>query len=235
VATIRVIRGHPLLDQAAVDAVRQWRYEPTYLNGVAVPVIATATVVFNPGTSTTTPALSLGVNPQGKLRNLDGSPATQGQLDGSSSLQLTPDRAIPYAVLEQTLQSLQNRQIPFRLASSTYTFAAGRLFYNAPPAGADAQLVQITGIDPGITAATLDVDLERLAAMAKSSGIFPANGGVIGYTVYVSERGEIVDVRDGSPRLPEIVTALRQARVFAAGRRGSQPVATAVPIRIPLR
>lgn len=42
----RVLRGIPLLDQAAVDAARQWRFEPTLLNGQPVPVIMTATVSF---------------------------------------------------------------------------------------------------------------------------------------------------------------------------------------------
>jgi TonB family protein len=40
----KILRSIPLLDQAALDAVRQWRYEPTLLNGVPVPVIVTATV-----------------------------------------------------------------------------------------------------------------------------------------------------------------------------------------------
>jgi TonB family protein len=46
VEDIRVLRGIPLLDQAAVDAVRQWEYVPTYVNGVPVPVIMTVTVQF---------------------------------------------------------------------------------------------------------------------------------------------------------------------------------------------
>jgi protein TonB len=49
VANVRVIRGHPLLDQAAIDAVKQWKYSPTLLNGEPVPVIATVTVIFNLG------------------------------------------------------------------------------------------------------------------------------------------------------------------------------------------
>ena len=46
IAEARVLRSIPLLDQAALDAVRQWEYEPTLLNGVAVPVIMTVTVNF---------------------------------------------------------------------------------------------------------------------------------------------------------------------------------------------
>jgi protein TonB len=46
VSNVRVLRSIPLLDQAAVDAVRQWEYQPTLLNGVPVPVILTVTVPF---------------------------------------------------------------------------------------------------------------------------------------------------------------------------------------------
>jgi TonB family protein len=42
----RVLRSIPLLDQAAVEAVKQWEFTPTLLNGSAVPVIMTATVQF---------------------------------------------------------------------------------------------------------------------------------------------------------------------------------------------
>jgi len=43
----RVLRPvSPLLDDAAVEAVRQWEYEPTLLNGSPVPVIMTVTVNF---------------------------------------------------------------------------------------------------------------------------------------------------------------------------------------------
>lgn len=41
-----VLRSIPLLDQAAIDSVMQWQYEPTLMNGVAVPVIMTVTVNF---------------------------------------------------------------------------------------------------------------------------------------------------------------------------------------------
>jgi TonB family protein len=46
VSQARVLRGQPLLDQAAIDAARQWRYEPTLQNGTPVAVRFTATVDF---------------------------------------------------------------------------------------------------------------------------------------------------------------------------------------------
>jgi protein TonB len=49
VEDVRVLRGIPLLDDAAADAVRQWRYTPTLLNGVPVAVVMTATVNFRLG------------------------------------------------------------------------------------------------------------------------------------------------------------------------------------------
>ena len=46
VTSVKVLRGSPLLNQAAIDAVRQWEYEPTLLYGAPVPVIMTVTVNF---------------------------------------------------------------------------------------------------------------------------------------------------------------------------------------------
>ncbi len=45
----RVLRGQPLLDQAALDAVKQWQFQPTMLNNELVPVIMTVTVNFTLG------------------------------------------------------------------------------------------------------------------------------------------------------------------------------------------
>jgi protein TonB len=47
VSGVQVLSGHPLLNQAALEAVRQWRYEPTRINGVPVPVVLTVTLRFN--------------------------------------------------------------------------------------------------------------------------------------------------------------------------------------------
>jgi protein TonB len=46
VTDVKVLRGSPLLDDAAVTAVKNWVYSPTLLNGVPVPVVMTVTVSF---------------------------------------------------------------------------------------------------------------------------------------------------------------------------------------------
>ena len=43
---VQVSQGVPMLDAAAIEAVRQWRYEPTLLNGAPVPIAMTVTVHF---------------------------------------------------------------------------------------------------------------------------------------------------------------------------------------------
>jgi len=49
VQSLTLESGHPLLVQAALDAVKQWRYQPTLLNGVPVEVDTTIDVIFSLG------------------------------------------------------------------------------------------------------------------------------------------------------------------------------------------
>ena len=46
VVEMKVVSGPPLLIQSALDAVRRWKYEPTYLNEEPVPVQLNVTVTF---------------------------------------------------------------------------------------------------------------------------------------------------------------------------------------------
>jgi len=46
IENLQVISGHPLLVRAALDAVRQWVYRPTLLNGQPVEVIAPIAISF---------------------------------------------------------------------------------------------------------------------------------------------------------------------------------------------
>jgi len=48
VSNARVLRSIPIFDQAAIDAVRQWKFEPTLLNGTPVEVEMAVTINFVP-------------------------------------------------------------------------------------------------------------------------------------------------------------------------------------------
>jgi protein TonB len=46
IRNLRVLSGHPMLTQAAIDAVKQWTYHPTLLNGQPFEVVTEVTVNF---------------------------------------------------------------------------------------------------------------------------------------------------------------------------------------------
>jgi protein TonB len=52
IANLRVASGPPMLQQAALDAVKNWRYRPYLLNGEPVDVETTVNVVFSLGRQT---------------------------------------------------------------------------------------------------------------------------------------------------------------------------------------
>jgi protein TonB len=49
VQNLEYVSGPPLLMKSAMDAVKQWRYQPTQLNGEPVEVDTTISVVFTLG------------------------------------------------------------------------------------------------------------------------------------------------------------------------------------------
>lgn len=49
VAQMEIVSGHPLLVESALEAVKQWRYKPTQLNGEPVEVDTTIQVTFSMG------------------------------------------------------------------------------------------------------------------------------------------------------------------------------------------
>lgn len=48
IRSLIVLDGHPVLAEAAMEAVRQWRYRPTRLNGIPVEVITSISITFKP-------------------------------------------------------------------------------------------------------------------------------------------------------------------------------------------
>ena len=51
IRNLQLVSGHPMLARAALEAVRQWVYKPTLLNGMPVEVIAPIEVNFTLGDS----------------------------------------------------------------------------------------------------------------------------------------------------------------------------------------
>jgi protein TonB len=47
VEQIQIISGHPLLTQSVIDAVRQWRYKPTLIDGAPVEVETQVSIEFH--------------------------------------------------------------------------------------------------------------------------------------------------------------------------------------------
>jgi protein TonB len=47
VTDIKPQSGHPLLQTAAIAAVKKWKYSPTVLNGEPISIIGTVKVIFN--------------------------------------------------------------------------------------------------------------------------------------------------------------------------------------------
>jgi periplasmic protein TonB len=51
VKSVKVLSGHPLFDEAALNAVKQWRYQPLLLNGEPTGFILSVVITFNLKTS----------------------------------------------------------------------------------------------------------------------------------------------------------------------------------------
>jgi hypothetical protein len=100
--------------------------------------------------------------------------------------------------------------------------------------------MQSSGGNSGMQAPVLDIDVDHLAALAKGSNpisSLPAGATLsLGYMIYVSEKGEVVAAQSNSVfDVPEIVTALRQARVITPGRRDGVSVPTAASLVITIK
>jgi len=231
VSGVKIIGGgYPFLQPAAWDAVKQWLFSPTYLNGRAVPVVGAVAVRFPS-------PIGLVLEADGSLKDQKQLPVSVDALKGSEvAITLAP--LVPFAVAEWTLRRLQDQGIQgLRLQAPGYLFASGRLFYVVYPGGNS----QLLGVDNSVRPPSLDIDVDRLTATAKASVQVPIAKGastMLVYAVCVSEAGQIVAVQtsnDPTDEIPEIMTALGKAHGVAAGRRGDVPVPTALMVMIPIR
>ena len=223
VSDVKVLRGHPLLDEAAVEAVRQWRYEPTLLNGAPVPVMATVTLMFSAAEN----AFRLVLDDSGELRDVagqfKGAILLQKARESKAGVVISAAPRIPLRAIEEQVAALQREGIPV-LRVQGYEVREGRLF---------------SSISPDIQPPELLLDRDRLAAIAASSGTtirVPPMQRMLLYRLFLSELGEIVAVEPlRRPGIPALEAELFRTRVVSPGRRGNEvlPVVTIVEIPIP--
>jgi TonB family protein len=243
VSNVRVLQGNQLFEQAAIDAVKQWRYSPTYLNGVAVPVVATAALQFGPSN----PATQVFLDAQGLLKDGEGNPVSVEELASDNSpIRLTIALSVAGATVEKAIQTVRDRGFDMKnlqVSSPCYSFVDGRLFYRTSLPDSRTPSSPQTFADPSFQPPVLDIDLDRLAAIAKASGRIQAHqlptGVILGmglyFTIRLSEKGEILSVQRNSMDIPEVVAALGQIRVLAPGRCRNEFVPTEVSVMLDIR
>jgi TonB family protein len=205
---VKVAQGHPLLDQAAVSAVRQWRYRPTTLHGEPVPVIATVVVILKVEQGD----VNVEMDESGKLAGTSVDSANQmtQMLQGAGTIHITIAPATPIRVAEATVRDLLQSGAQNLKLWGAYCLYQGRLFY----------VWNETLIPP-----TVAIDRERLRVLAKSLVTNWTESSVLAYFVYVSETGEIVGLQQLSgPQIPEVEKELMRVPVLSPGRRGADPV-----------
>jgi len=224
VTYVRVDRGHPLLSQSAVDAVRQWRYSPTYLNGEAVSVVATVTVNYIISSRLVLDELGVLKDPE---TGVEGDALIEQLRNSRGLVVVNPNAETPFNLVEEKLRTLQERGIHFAITLDSYVFHDGRLFYSIPGLATEPELV---------------LDRERLIDIARASGRLPTainldSNGVttLAYQLFLSENGKLLSVkRLQGPEIPEIETELASTDVITPAMVGANPVPVVVTVEIPI-
>jgi TonB family protein len=232
---VRVMRGHPLLNDAAIDAVRQWRYSPTLLNGEPVPVIATVTVIFRLGDSGS--GMFVTLDEVGNLRTpsnqLEGPALIQKMREANGTITIMPSPGASMPVVEAAVKALQSEGLQ-NLRVAGFEVWEGRMFSLARSARVGETVAVWKGPDgeehrvTSASAPVLALDDKLLAGIAKSSGRvdnLPPEQRPLLYKLYMNEVGEIVGIQQvRGPKIPAVENELMRTRIISPGRRGADPV-----------
>jgi TonB family protein len=211
VSDVRVTSGHPLLVEAAVAAVKQWRYSPTLLNGIPVPVLFTVTCIFKLMGDND---VLMAMDESGKLTARTATADLEMLMPklvqgGTAFIQIATDT--PVQVAERAVQDLMKRGVQNIQLSGPFTLYQGRVFYSGSPAS-PPQLMP---------------DLEKLRALLDAS-LTQKDAGTVNilyYSIYVNQAGEIVAVqREAGPDNPEINQELMRSRVISPALMNGTPV-----------
>ena len=212
VSSVQVAKGHPLLNEAAVTAVKQWRYSPTLLNGAPVPAKATVTVDFRLAPELGT--ISVMIDPSGNLMDLnptdDSRNVMERMKESTDPIIVLTKSDTPIRIAQNTLDDLVQQGIQNIHVTGYYRLYQGHLFYPA---------------DGSITPPKLALDPERLRNIATESGrLGEFYRPFLQYFVYVNEAGEIVGIQNFGPEIPELEDELMNTPVISPGLLGNVPV-----------
>ncbi len=225
---VKVLRGHPMLDDAAIEAVRQWRYSPTLLNGEPVPVIATVTVIFN-----MQQGLSVMLDEAGNLRDpvsqLQGADLLQKIKQSQDGVVLQPLANVPMSIILATIKALQNEGVQ-NIRVMGFLERNGKL-YATVQYGIDT--IRGNTVPP-----VLALDKEALTRVAIASGSvdnLPPGLKPLIYRMFINEIGEIVAVEPmRGPQIPALENELMRTRVVSPAMRGGEAVPAVFQIEVPV-
>jgi TonB family protein len=145
VSDAKVLRSIPLLDQAALEAVKQWQYTPTLLNGVAVPILMTVTVNFS-----LTPQVTLRINmPDGTLVVLHVRP--NGGIGRTEHPAMSRYGFAPFVdddpsveMVKVAIYELDEAGVPPRPLANVELKPGGEIVYSASSPSFGIQLIGVT-------------------------------------------------------------------------------------------
>ncbi|MBN1566340.1 MAG: M56 family metallopeptidase [Acidobacteria bacterium] len=188
---------YEILEDAAIAAVKQWRYSPTLLNGEPVPVAAGVTVVF-------------------KLRDfndivvsMDESGVLSGDLSaleqGAGTVDIRIAQSTPFRAVESAVRQLTQKGVQKIKLSQPFVFYQGQVFYT----GKIDNVPQISSPD-----SEANREMARMFRIAKESGQLEKGKPYrLGYRIYQNEAGDVVGLQHlAGPRIPAIEEELMRNR-----------------------
>ncbi len=199
--------NYQILEEAAIDAVRQWKYSPTLLNGEPVPVFATVTVVFNLGSPDD---LWAALDESGNL-----TPALSQILQTSGTVHLRIAPTTPFPVVERTIQDLLQKGVQKLKLSGPFVLYQGKVFYSGTLAVREGS----------------HLDMNRLFPIMRASGqVEKGKRYRLNYRLYLNEAGEPV----GLQRLGGIEVREIEDELMRMNRAPAVLESTPVPYMCPI-
>jgi TonB family protein len=197
VSDVQVISGNTILIDTAIKAVKQWRYSPTLLNGMPVPVVTPVTVVFNLGNSDD---LSVFMDNSG---NLNAELNQMVQTKGTVHLMIM--QGTPYKIADSVVQNLLQQGLQRLDVWGFYVLYQNHLYY----AGPDARPVneQEDTIMKAVLAVMNNASSSETNANREPTIRF-------NYRIFISETGEVEGLqRLGGDEFPGFEAAVLRSRV----------------------